>query len=105
MQTKDWPMEKYLELKELLIKEKLLDRNYIYYMILSTVTICLTLVSLYLLKYLDNLFLIVIDAIVFAFFSVQVGMLGHDLSHNQVFQNSEKSVFCKDMLESFWGSV
>ena len=80
-------MEKYLELKKEIEDLGLFKRNYSYYFILSTFILTGFIFSLWFLTITDNLFLQILNALFLSFLGVQSGMLGHDLSHEQVFKN------------------
>ncbi len=49
--------------------------------------------SLYMSSTTTSLVPLIFSAILFAFFSVQLGLLGHDLSHQQVFKDQKRNIF------------
>ena len=49
--------------------------------------------SLYISSAVTSVAPFILSAILFAFFSVQLGLLGHDLSHQQVFKNRNCNIF------------
>jgi len=64
------------------------ERAYAYYAIYSLLAVCGLVLSLFIITVTDNPWLQALNAVFFGFVSVQIGMLGHDLSHGQVFKSS-----------------
>lgn len=76
--------------EELALKVKesdLYKRTYWSYAIYFILVLLGIMASLYCLTITDNLWWQLLNAVFLAFVSVQAGMIGHDLSHNQVFES------------------
>lgn len=79
--------EKYLELQNLVTKENLFARVYWYYVYLFFLILAGFVLCIYIITVTDNLFVQILNAFFLSFLGVQSGMLGHDLSHQQVFKS------------------
>lgn len=74
------------------IRESVLyERRYGYYAIYLFLILCGLAVSLYIVAVTGNLYIQLLNAIFLAFVFVQGGMLGHDLTHQQVFRSVERN--------------
>jgi fatty acid desaturase len=62
-------------------------RTYGKYLLLTIFTILGLSLSLFFVTQIDSLWLQILNAVVFAFLSVQLGLIGHDLSHGGVFNS------------------
>ncbi len=78
-------MPKFEDLVSDVRAQGLLRRSYGHYVLLSLFLAFGFLVSLYLIVATDSWWVQALNGLLFAFLTVQAGMLGHDLSHNQVF--------------------
>jgi len=83
----------------------LLKRTYWHYGLTSGVAIVGMCASLYALSLTDNALFQALNAIVFAFFSVQIGMIGHDLSHGEVFESRSVNRFFAMIAWGFFGGL
>lgn len=83
----------YAELRKIVTKEGILDRDYLYYFFLTLFDFAGFFVSGYFLLTLSSTPLLIVNSIVFAFFSVQLAGLMHDAGHRGVF----KSVWANDL--------
>lgn len=66
----------------------LFRRTLLPYAIVASVGVAGLLLCLYGITRTDNLLLQLLNGLMFGFWSVQLGMLGHDLSHGQVFSSA-----------------
>jgi len=78
------------------------QRAYAYYAIYAALSLSGIVFSYYFLTVTTNIFLQLANAVLLAFFSVQAGMLGHDLSHGQVFRSKGMNLFFGIVV---WGLV
>jgi fatty acid desaturase len=107
---KDISINIYKNFKTELESKGFFNRNYLYYSLLFLFIVFGLSISLYFITLSNDIFFQILNAILFAFFSVQAGMLGHDFSHKQVFNseflNRTFAVFCWSFLagvsESRW---
>ena len=79
----------YIELRKEVMEKGLLDRQYGYYLIKGIVTFGLLVAGIVMLFALPKLWPII--AVYLAFAYVQLGFLGHDVGHQQVFKSSAKN--------------
>jgi fatty acid desaturase len=71
----------------------------------SAVAIIGIALSLYAVTRTDNAFFQFFNAVFFAFFSVQLGMIGHDLSHGAVFTSATANRVCASLAWGFFGGL
>ncbi|MFT5849729.1 MAG: fatty acid desaturase, partial [Patiriisocius sp.] len=76
--------------------------KYIVHFVLATLGV---LLSFYFLSVTDNLFLQIANGIFSAFVLVQAGMLGHDLSHGQVFKSEKYNHLGGAFIWGFFGGL
>lgn len=77
-------MSDYPELRLLVTQAGLLHRQPIYFVLKMTSTAGLLAVSLGVLVLVDNFWIQLLNATFLAFVFTQIGMVGHDIGHNQV---------------------
>ena len=77
----------YAELKLLIKEEGLLTRQPGYYTFKIVSTLGLLASSLAFLTLIDSLWLLLLDAVFLAFIFTQMGFIGHDAGHRQVFRS------------------
>ncbi|MBI4121212.1 MAG: acyl-CoA desaturase [Parcubacteria group bacterium] len=94
---KTLPAEYYQVLLAEVQSRGLFKRTYFHYILAGGVGMLGMGLSLYALSLTDSALFQTLNAFAFAFFSVQVGMLGHDLSHEEVFESRERN--------RFWGML
>ena len=80
------PIEYYNALLAEVTARGLFKRTYRHYGLTGGIAIIGMTASLHALSLSDNALFQALNAIVFGFFSVQIGMIGHDLSHGEVFE-------------------
>ena len=86
----------YAELKQLIKRRGLLDLQPVYYTYKILFTVSLLVGSVIFLLVVNNFWLQLLSAVFMAFAFAQMGFLGHDLGHRQVFRtswNTEMSSF------------
>ena len=86
----------YAELKQLIKQRGLLDLQPVYYTYKILFTVSLLVGSVIFLLVVNNFWLQLLNAVFMAFAFAQMGFLGHDLGHRQVFRtswNTEMSSF------------
>src|SRR2546421_6366161 len=86
----------YVELKQLIKQKGLLDQQPAYYTYKILFTVSLLVGSVIFLLVVNNFWLQLLNAVFMAFAFAQMGFLGHDLGHQQVFRtswNTEMSSF------------
>src|SRR3989338_6521438 len=81
-------------------RRSLFCRTYWRYAFCAGAALAGTAASLYALTLTPNLLFQFINAIIFGFFSVQLGMIGHDLSHGEVFVSRRINRLCSSFT---WG--
>lgn len=92
--------DKYGSLLQEMTAQGLFERTYLHYCLNGVVSIVVMGVSLYALTLTDSAMWQTLNAIVFAFFSVQIGIICHDLSHGEVFKSAKANDFAAMMC---WG--
>ncbi len=83
----------YGELKRLVRQEGLLDKQPAYYFYKVPFTLALPVASIAFLVLVDNLWLQLVNAAFLGFAFTQLGLLGHDASHQQIFASARRSNF------------
>ena len=91
----------YRELKRLVSQAGLLERQPLYYAAQITVTLGLLAASLLVLAFVDNAAIQVANAAFLAFVYTQIGFIGHDAGHRQIFRSSKTN----DWLGFFFGDL
>ena len=85
--------EGFETLKQEVMSQGLFRRTYAFYAAYATLLACLTAASLWVIMATENPIIQFFNAIVLGGCFVQAGMLGHDLSHNQVFASRSRNKF------------
>ena len=83
--TPSTAISEYLELKRLISQKGLLNKTPLYYVHKLIVTLTLLGLSLALVAIIDNFWLQLINAVFLAFVFGQLGFIGHDAGHRQIF--------------------
>ncbi|MBI3968489.1 MAG: fatty acid desaturase [Chloroflexi bacterium] len=81
----------FAELKQIVARERLLDRQPIYYVSKVILTFGFFAFSIAWLFATDNIWLQIPNAILIGFVYVQIGFLGHDSDHYQIFRDPKKN--------------
>lgn len=85
------PVNDYVELKKLIKKNGLLEKQPIYYTCKFITTLALFVLSIVLLLLIHNFWFQIFNAMLFAVASTQLGFLGHDGGHRQIFHSTRKN--------------
>ncbi len=83
----------YAELKRLVREKGLLDKQPRYYTLKIILTLALFALSFVILFAVDNFWIQMLNAVYLGIMSTQIGFLGHDLGHGQVFSSSRRNNF------------
>lgn len=94
------PPEKFAILEDEIITAGLYRRTYRAHLLHFLSTLAGLGIVLYLLLYTDTWWVQVLNAIMAGFFTVQLGLLGHDLSHQGVFKSHRRNKLCAVLV---WG--
>ncbi len=81
----------YAELKGIIKQQGLLDKQPAYYTYKILLTLGMLALSLTFLLVIDNLWLQLLNAAYLAFVFTQMGFLGHDFGHRQIFSDARKN--------------
>lgn len=81
----------YVELKKLIKKDGLLDKQPLYYTYKLVTTLGLFALSIVLLLVIHSFWFQLFNALLFALASAQLGFLGHDGGHRQIFHSTRKN--------------
>lgn len=81
----------YVELKRLVREAGLLNPQPLYYGFQVPLNFALLIIGWIALPLVDNLWFRIFDALFLAFICVQIGYLGHDAGHQQIFRTSWKN--------------
>ena len=81
----------YAELKRLIKRQGLLDKQPAYYAYKILLTLGMLALSLSLVLLIDTLWLQLLNAVYLAFVFTQIAFIGHDLGHRQIFHSARKS--------------
>lgn len=96
------PVNDYVELKKLVKKDGLLDKQPVYYTYKILTTLGLLALSVVFLFVVHNFWFQICNAVLFAVSSAQLGFLGHDGGHRQIFHSTRKNeilaLFIGDLL-------
>ncbi len=85
--------EKYDSLLQEVTAQGLFERTYLHYCLHGVISAVVMGISLYALTLTDSAIWQTLNAIVFASFSIQIGLICHDLSHGQVFKLAKANDF------------
>ncbi len=85
-----YEVQEYVNLKNKIEKAGTLNRSYWYYLLIFLTDITVFTLSIFVIFYAQNLWLVAIFAAVFGFFAVRMGGLMHDAGHQAIFK-SEKN--------------
>lgn len=85
------PINDYVELKKLIKHHKLLDKQPLYYIYKISATLGLFVCSIIFLFVIHNFWFQIFNAVLLAIASAQLGFLGHDGGHRQVFHSTRKN--------------
>jgi fatty acid desaturase len=91
----------YAELRRTIRERGLLNASPRYYAVKSTITVALFVLGVVLALTLTHPVLLLLDAVYMGFASTQIGLIGHDVAHRQVFR-SRKAV---DRVGVFLGNL
>ncbi len=97
--------ERYKAFRESIVAQGAYARDYRYYGIYAFCCVVGVAASLYCITLTDNVFLQILNAAFLAFVLVQTGMLGHDLSHGQVFQGAHKNRIAAMVVWGLFGGL
>jgi fatty acid desaturase len=92
------PVNQYASLKKLITKRGLLDKQPRYYTCKFLFTLGLLAVGVAFLFLVHNFWLQLCDAVYLAFVFGQIGFLGHDAGHRQIFHSAWKHNFASMLL-------
>jgi fatty acid desaturase len=81
----------YADLKRLIVQQGLLDKQLGYYVLNTVVRLTLLAASLAFLLVVDNFWLQLCNAAFLAFAFTQIGYLGHDAGHRQIFNGAGRN--------------
>lgn len=90
---------KFIELRQHIVKEGLLEKNLPYYIYKSCVTFVMFAASIFIFIAVSTPWIRMLDAIFLAVAYIQAGLIAHDITHNQVFRSSKARQFFGIM---FW---
>lgn len=85
------PLSEYEKLVAEVAAAECFKRTYLAHTLVSLVTLTGLGLSAYVITTTDTLWIQLLNACVAAFFTVQLGLLGHDLSHDGVFASKKKN--------------
>lgn len=85
------PVNDYIELKKLIKKDGLLDKQPIYYTYKLVTTLAILALSVALLFVIHNFWFQLFNAMLLAVAFAQLGFLGHDGGHRQIFHSTRKN--------------
>ena len=94
------PNNRYEQLVQQVTTAGCFERTYFSHGLLLLSSLLGLTASAYMITYSDNTWLQVGNAVVAAFFSVQLGLFGHDLSHQSVFRSKKLN---KNLALIIWG--
>lgn len=85
--------ERYRQLRQAVADKGLYTRRYGYYALYATLLVGGFVAGWYFITVTTNIYLQLLNAFFLGFVTVQGGMLGHDLSHRQVFESDARNRF------------
>jgi fatty acid desaturase len=97
----DKPVNEYVELKQVIKKHGLLKKQPVYYVYKVTLTLGMLVASIIFLFLVHNFWIQLLNAAFLAMVSAQIGFLGHDAGHRQIFHSTRKN----NMLALLLGNV
>jgi fatty acid desaturase len=86
--TQRAPVNEYAELKQRIKQKGLLEQQPVYYTYKILFTLGLMALSLSCLVIFNHSWFQLLNAVFFAFASAQIGFIGHDLGHRQIFRST-----------------
>ena len=89
--SQDVPTNEYAELKRLIKQRGLLEKQPAYYIFKILLTLALLSMSFTFLVVVDSLWLQLLNAAFLAFIFTQIGFVGHDAGHQQIFRSSRRN--------------
>ncbi len=89
--TYSHPDADYAELKRLIKDRGLLDKQPAYYTMKILLTLALFALSFVILFTVDNFWVQLLNAVYLGIMSTQIGFLGHDAGHRQIFDDTRKN--------------
>lgn len=98
--VKTLPIEKYEQLKKALTEAGYFKRTYKKHVAVFLIAVMGILCSALIITITESIWVQSLNAIFAGFFAVQLGLLGHDLSHASVFKSAKKNQFSASLL---WG--
>lgn len=78
---------KFIELKQRITKEGLLEKRPFYYIYKSCVAFTLLAASIFIFIAVSTLWIRILDAVFLAIIYAQIGLIAHDIAHHQVFRS------------------
>ena len=81
----------YAELKRIIKKNGLLEKQPLYYTYKITLTLSMLVASVIFFLLVNNFWLQLLNAVFLAFVATQIGFLGHDAGHRQIFHTTRKN--------------
>ncbi len=97
------PLSDFAQLRALVIEQGLLKRQPAYFITKITATGVLLVLAIVFLLWVNNLLLVFVSAAFFAFVFGQIGLLGHDAGHRQIFASSRKDMAISQVCASLLG--
>ncbi len=87
------PLNEYVELKKLVKKDGLFDKQPLYYTYKTLTTLGILALSVVFLFTIHNFWFQIFNAVLFAVATAQLGFLGHDGGHRQIFGSTRNNEF------------
>lgn len=81
----------YVQLRQAVIDERILDRDYFYYLLVSLIAFGGFFISAYQLYIQTSYWALALWALLFSFFSVQIAGILHDAGHRAIFQSTRNN--------------
>ena len=85
------PGSEYAELKRLIKQKGLMNKQPLYYTFKITLTLSMLGLSMALVAFIDTLWLQLLNAMFMGFIFTQMGFIGHDAGHRQIFFSTRKN--------------
>ncbi|MCH8110276.1 MAG: acyl-CoA desaturase [Chloroflexi bacterium] len=85
------PGSEYAELKRLIKQQGLMNKQPLYYTFKITLTLAMLGLSIALVALIDTLWLQLLNAVFMGFIFTQMGFMGHDAGHRQIFSSTRKN--------------
>jgi fatty acid desaturase len=101
-------VDEYAELKRLIMQKGLLEKQPIYYVWKILLTMGLLALSLIFLLVVKNFWLQLLNATYLGFVLTQIGFVGHDIGHRQIFRTTRNTTIASLLVGNFllgwsWG--